>query len=343
MGNNDEKYTFHCYRGSLVKLFMNKYLLTIVMLLMSGLVQAQVPIAKPGKSSKKEVVKPKSKNMRETSSKNADKVANSPDRNVKARSENSAKTLLSKAGQGEPKAMYDLACAYHEGNVSGVAKDDLMSFFWMMRYYTVCNEKDGAVPLMYIKENLQAKPKSNLTPTHGWVRKAPTNMELRDCFLNPLSVIPMPELMNLSLSKLKSNIQDTYHLKFYDGDYGIKNSIHIRTLDGNQMPQLYGKAVYEMSLTRRSSKHFHYQFDFKFNNRNEAEKFIYRCAYDATRYSLSYVKSGTQGPRKLAENISLNADCKLTIYDKQWRLDQTLYLFNQKDNYSVILDMVLIR
>ena len=263
-------------------------------------------------------------------------------------SKSSAKTLKAEAENYNPDAMYLLGCRYHDGQLPGIEKNDRLSYQWLMTYCHVSNEKDGEKALDYIKNNLK-RNNSTLKPSYEYLTKE-TNLTPMDFILHPLAYFPTSAIFmkeaNMEreiATKKQMRIYTSIKKKYDKGEIKIRESDNI-----GEMPKLIKKEVWSMDWRSKNTKYTNYTYDFKFGNRNEAEKFLYTIAYETMQEDVFWEKNGFKTPRKIDENVALSCSSYLTINGKRYNVQLRLYLFDNKsakpeERYAVHIDVSLLK
>lgn len=259
-----------------------------------------------------------------------------------------ATTLKKEAEKGNHEAMYILGCRYHDGQLAGIEKNDRLSYQWLMTYCHVSNEKDGEKALKYIKNNLQ-KNYTTLKPSYEYLTKE-TDQTPMDFILHPLTYFPTSSIF-MKEADMEREIATKKQMKIYTSskkkyDKGV---IEIWENDNRgKMPKLIKKEVWKMEWRSKNTKYAHYNYDFKFGNRNEAEKFFYTIAYETMQEDVFWEKLGSKTQRKLDEDVALNCTSYLTINGKGYVVHLYLYIFDNKaakpeERYTVAIEVSLLK
>lgn len=224
-----------------------------------------------------------------------------------------ATTLIAEAEKGNREAMYILGCRYHDGQLAGIKINDRLSYEWLMTYYHLSGGNNCKKVLDYIKNNF---PTNNtaLKSSNDYLTKE-KDLTTMDFLLHPLAFFPTntfymkEQIMEQEIESRKKWIIYTTSKKKYD-----KNDITIKCEENKgKMPVLYGKEVSEMYWRNSSKKHkihWGYDYEFVFQNRKEAENFLYTLAYETMREGAFY-KKNLETPKKIDDDISLYSVSKI--------------------------------
>ena len=151
------------------------------------------------------------------------------------------------------------------------------------------------------------------------------------------------EIMEQEIESRRKWIIYTTSKKKYD-----KNDIRIKLEENKgKMPVLYGKEVSEMNwrnASKRQKVHCSHQFEFVFDNRQDAEKFLYTIAYETMREGAFYKKI-TETPCKKDDDISLSSVSKIVINNFPYDsivIDLWMHKNNYNKSYTVTLSTAII-
>lgn len=258
-----------------------------------------------------------------------------------------ATTLKAEAEKGNHEAMYILGCRYHDGQLPGIEKNDRLSYQWLMTYYHFSGWDNGKKVMDYIKNNFQTT-NSQIMASNDYLTKE-KDLNTMDFILHPLAFFPTCTY-NMKEEKMEQEIESrrkwiiyTTSKKKYD-----KNVIRIKLEENKgKMPVLYGKEVSEMywsNASKRQKVHCDHQFKFVFDNRQEAEKFLYTITYETMREGAFYKKT-TETPCKKDDDISLSSVSKIVINNFPYDsivIDLWMHKNNYNKSYTVTLSTAII-
>lgn len=109
-----------------------------------------------------------------------------------------------------------------------------------------------------------------------------------------------------------------------------KRFIWIRNFENNgKMPVLYGKEMEEMSWRNTDDKQVGYSYEFKFENRMEANKFLYGLAYDTMSKGV-LLKKDSKTSTNISDYVSLTNVSTINNIPYSFVIDLYLQQFNDK-------------